>query len=46
VLIANLVYHGWIIRVEREFDFGPELYKTTPEGDAALAADKALEDSK
>jgi len=45
VMISNLIYHRWIIRVAREYDFGPERYRTTPAGDAALVADQAVENS-
>lgn len=34
--VYNFVSRKWIVRVERDVDFGPELYRLTPEGLAAL----------
>lgn len=34
--VCNFVSRKWIVRVERDVDFGPELYRLTPEGLAAL----------
>lgn len=34
--VYNFVSRKWIIRVERDVDFGPELYRLTQEGLAAL----------
>jgi hypothetical protein len=33
--VYNFVSCKWIVRVERDVDFGPELYRLPPEGLAA-----------
>jgi hypothetical protein len=40
--LYNLIQHKWLIRVAREYDFGPERYVTTADGKAALEADDKL----
>ena len=32
VKVTNFVSRGWIIRIERDEPFGPELYRLTPLG--------------
>lgn len=34
--VYNFVSRKWIVRVERDVDFGPKLYRLTTEGLAAL----------
>lgn len=33
--VSNFVSRKWIVRVDREMPFGPELYRLEPEGMAA-----------
>lgn len=40
--ISNLLYRGWVRRVERAYDYGPDLYQTTDDGRLAARFDEAV----
>lgn len=44
ITMFNLVSHGWIVRAERENDYGPERYAITPKGTAKLQDDLAKDE--